>query len=262
MKLQSSSCPGKPGRFAGFTLIELLVVIAIIAILAAMLLPALAKSKESANRTVCKSNMRQVGLGVLMYAMDNRETFPDDKFPYAAYHACWVATNNYNYFVDTVKIKTNNFTCPNRNRDGTWLKFNPGMIRLGFYTLWSLPTSSDVRARDQSYGSAPAPWDSPRRTTDVTPYSFLLADVIETGTQLVGTVPNATSAPHTRAGLKVSGPNTLVDPAVIGSEGGNVGLMDGSVNWVKQAAMHPRYISFTGNGSGGYNLDNVIVGYW
>jgi prepilin-type N-terminal cleavage/methylation domain-containing protein/prepilin-type processing-associated H-X9-DG protein len=66
----------RSARRFGFTLIELLVVIAIIAILAAILFPVFAQAREKARQTACISNMKQIGLGVSMYAQDNDEKMP------------------------------------------------------------------------------------------------------------------------------------------------------------------------------------------
>jgi prepilin-type N-terminal cleavage/methylation domain-containing protein/prepilin-type processing-associated H-X9-DG protein len=63
-----------------FTLIELLVVIAIIAILAAILFPVFAQAREKARQTVCLSNIKQIGSGLMMYTQDYDETYPRAHF--------------------------------------------------------------------------------------------------------------------------------------------------------------------------------------
>lgn len=70
-----------PRKFAAFTLIELLVVIAIIAILAAILFPVFAQAREKARATSCLSNIKQLGLGTMMYVQDYDETYPMSKRP-------------------------------------------------------------------------------------------------------------------------------------------------------------------------------------
>lgn len=87
-----------------FTLLEMLVVIAIIGILAALLLPALARSKDKARTTQCTSNLRQLGLGMAMYFGDN-----DDKYPFITYETQY---RQYSALASSVANSRQIFICP------------------------------------------------------------------------------------------------------------------------------------------------------
>lgn len=137
-----------------FTIIELLVVIAIIAILACMLLPALKKANEAAKRSVCISNMKQLGFGIQNYVMDNRSWFPPayvGSFTKSAFY--WLVTNDYTDLrvwdcpadltrTPNVHFNTSDATMNFKRKNGQWSNHSYGYEKLaGNYSggTWSYP---------------------------------------------------------------------------------------------------------------------------
>lgn len=95
---------------SAFTLIELLVVIAIIAILAAILFPVFAQAKEAAKQSTCMSNLRQVGMGTMLYSNDE-----EDRFPTWAARVTPINGGNSDYIPPDMQIM------PYTRSEGIWL---------------------------------------------------------------------------------------------------------------------------------------------
>ena len=109
----------------GFTLIELLVVIAIIAILAAILFPVFAQARESARMSSCLSNLKQIGLGTMMYLQDYDEKYPNTIAWGRMWTGVWVADplvpDSFRYLPELVNPYVKNkdlWFCPTVKKDG------------------------------------------------------------------------------------------------------------------------------------------------
>jgi len=183
-------------RSRSFTLVELLVVVAIIGILAAMLLPAVASARERGRRVKCASNIHQIILALKMYAMDN-----DEKFPGVASATFGGPNGALNSYVDSPAL----FVCPS---DG---------IRSPAASMTAMAETNC------SYLLVYNDWASVRGSSrpmsEATPsrYFHVLDKNGNSGSGPVGRV-NATSFGGNHA-----------------SAGGNVGRVDGSVEWITTA---------------------------
>jgi prepilin-type N-terminal cleavage/methylation domain-containing protein/prepilin-type processing-associated H-X9-DG protein len=141
----------------GFTLIELLVVIAIIAILAAILFPTFARARENARRTSCASNLKQLGLGIVMYTQDNDGCYPkaflssprptpDDAPTNGRWHNTTLFWQNFAYpYIKNTQV----FYCPSTNR------LNAENINYGA-NAGVLPISATAQVLPESLLAAPS----------------------------------------------------------------------------------------------------------
>jgi prepilin-type N-terminal cleavage/methylation domain-containing protein len=154
----SKQARGRPA----FTLVELLVVIGIIAVLVGILLPALGRAQEMGRRTKCQSNLRQLGMAMVMYADEHRGRLPNGNPPNTAYdydaiNIVLVALND--RFVKspaTFHCPSDQDPPPDRIETADYSLPNSARVSYDFYSVTWMP---EYGPKIHRINEAPLAWD-------------------------------------------------------------------------------------------------------
>jgi len=219
-------------RRLGFTLIELLVVIAIIALLLAILIPSFSIAKEQTRRTVCKNNIYQLTLGVHVYCNENNTKLPSG------------SRGNTPTLTDHMRQELVDATRDERTLSCPWLGepfSTPGGWVYKDYNVIGYNYLGGHEDTPWSTGPDEIEWISPQTSAERSD-TVLVTELNAWGDGMVF-VPHAKRGKVLVGGifggdvLSVTG---MAPSQANGAEGGNIGLLDGSVSW-KQIDEMKRY---------------------